>query len=143
MSKPSPVIILGVIGNDIHVVANRVLEICLLGAGFRVFNVGTNNMPEDFADAALECSADAALIGSINGEASHWCRNLREIFCERGMEDIVIYLGGNLVIGDLPEDEIEASFKDSGIDRIFHGGIDFDSMIDSLRKDIDRGRPFF
>ena len=139
--KQAPVVVLVVIGNDIHVVANRVLEICLSSVGIRTINLGTNNMPQDFADTAMECSADAVLIGSLNGEAPHWCRNLREWFVERGIGDVLIYLGGNVVTGDLPREEIEKNFHGFGIDRVYHGAVDFDVMILSLQQDIIRGHP--
>ena len=37
-----------------------------------------NTKPQDFVDAALEFSADIVLIGSLNGEAQHWCYNIRK-----------------------------------------------------------------
>lgn len=132
-------LVIGVIGNDIHVVANRVLEICLKDAGFRVINLGTNNMPENFADAALEVAADAVLIGSLNGEAPHWCRNIRALFRQRGLDRVMIYLGGNVVTGEAPRDEVENMFKVMGIDRVYYGATDFDEMVLTLRKDLDNG----
>lgn len=132
-------LVIGVIGNDIHVVANRVLEICLKDAGFRVINLGTNNMPEDFADAALEVAADAVLIGSLNGEAPHWCRNIRNLFLDRGLKNALIYLGGNVVTGEMPLAEVDALFKGLGIDRVYYGATDFDDMVSTLRKDLDNG----
>jgi len=129
-------LVIGVIGNDIHVVANRVLEICLKEAGFRVINIGTNNLPEDFADAAMEVAADAVLIGSLNGEASHWCQHMRDLFRERDLEKILIYLGGNVVTGELPKSEVEEMFRALGIDRVYYGATDFDAMVSTLKKDL-------
>jgi methylaspartate mutase sigma subunit len=137
----APVVVIGVIGNDIHVVANRVLDICLTTAGLRTVNLGTNNMPQDFADTALECSADAVLIGSLNGEAPYWCRHLRTLFEERGIGEVLIYLGGNVVTGDLPKEEIDKTFYGFGVDRVYQGAVDFDLLIESLKKDIVCGRP--
>lgn len=139
MTIVSPVVVLGVIGNDIHVVANRVLEYCLQEAGFNTVNIGINTMPDEFADVALETSADAILIGSLNGEAQHWSHGLRRQFAERGMPDILIYIGGNLVTGDLPTEEVEQALQRSGISRVFHGTIDFDEMIAKLKEDLSFG----
>lgn len=140
MRRKQPIIIIGVIGNDIHVIANRILHICLVEAGMQVINLGVNNMPQDFADAALEVGADAVLIGSLNGEALHWCREIRPLFTVRGIHDTLVYIGGNLVTGSLAEQEVMSMFSGLGIDRVYHGTVDFDSMIATLRKDID-GRP--
>jgi methylaspartate mutase sigma subunit len=137
-----PIIVLGVIGNDIHVVANRLLEMSLKSENIIVVNLGTNSMPLDFADTALECSADAVLIGSLNGEAIHWCTNLRDLFKERGIGDILIYLGGNLTTGDMPWDNIKRKFHGIGINRIYHGAIDIDIMIENLKKDVVYGCSF-
>jgi len=138
-----PIIILGVVGNDIHVVANRLLEISFKSRGIQVVNLSTNNTPIDFADTALECSADAVLIGSLNGEALHWCRDLRAVFKERGIGDILIYLGGNLVTGDMPFSEIEDQFYGTGINRIYHGNVDIDNIIENLKTDIEHGHTIY
>jgi methylaspartate mutase sigma subunit len=139
MSGRSPIVVFGVVGNDIHVVANRVLELCLKAGNFDGVNLGTNNLPENFADAALECCADAVLIASLNGEAPHWCRKFRELFEARNIGDTIIYLGGNLVTGDMPSDEVEKLFRAYGIDRVYHGVVDFDEILVTLRKDIADG----
>jgi methylaspartate mutase sigma subunit len=100
-------------------------------------------MPVDFADTALECSADAVLIGSLNGEALHWCRDLRILFEERGIGDILIYLGGNLVTGNMPLSKIEEQFLGTGINRIYHGRAEIDVIIKNLKKDIVYGHTFY
>ena len=132
-------VVLGVVGNDIHVVANRILVICLEAAGIRVVNIGVNNRPEDFADTALEVSADIVLIGSLNGEATHWCHGIRALFECRGIGDTLIYLGGNLATGSLSSDKVEESFYKSGIDRVFHGAVDFDTIISLVKEDLISG----
>ncbi len=135
-----PVVVFGVVGNDIHVVANRILHLCLEAKGFRPVNLGTNNRPENFADAALECAAEAVLVSSLNGEAMHWCRSFQGLFAERGIADTIIYLGGNLATGDRPAAEVERSFLAAGIDRAYHGVADFDAVLATLHEDIARGR---
>lgn len=136
-----PIVVFGVVGNDIHVVANRILYLCLQANGFRPVNLGANNRPENFADAALECAADAVLVASLNGEAGHWCRRFRGLFEERGIGRTIIYLGGNLATGDRPAAEVERSFLAEGIDRAYHGVADFDAVLATLHEDIARGRP--
>ena len=36
-------IVIGVVGNDVHVVANRLIDISLQSRGYEVFNLGTGN----------------------------------------------------------------------------------------------------
>ena len=54
-------IVIGVIGNDIHVVANKVIARGLRIAGYNVCNLGVSNMPQDFIFAAIEFEADIFL----------------------------------------------------------------------------------
>ncbi len=85
-------IVIGVIGNDIHVVANRLIEISLKERGFQVFNLGVNTYLEEFLDAVIESDSDVLLISSLNGEAEGWCRDLK--FLKSSYEfkkDVVCY----------------------------------------------------
>ena len=135
-ASKKPVVVLGVIGNDIHVVGNRVLEICLNESGIQTINLGTNTKPQEFVDVALECSADVVLIGSLNGEAQHWCYNIRTLFINREIGNTLIYLGGNLLTGSATSEDVFDVFKDFRIDRLFHGETDFDNIIKLIKKDI-------
>jgi methylaspartate mutase sigma subunit len=132
-------IVFGVIGDDIHVVANRVLSIALADAGFQSYNLGTHNVPQDFVDAALEVEAHAVLVSSINGEGEYWCANFRQRFVEVGREDILLYVGGNLVVGDRPEDEVVALFKSYGFHRVFYRSANFNDIMGLLAEDLRRG----
>ena len=136
----SGVVVFGVVGNDIHVVANRILQLCLQAHGFQAMNLGTNNRPQNFVDAALECSADAVLVSSLNGEAAHWCPGFRNLFVNAGLTKLSIYLGGNLAIGSANGEEVVRSYIDAGINRVFHGSVDFDEVLVDLKKDIALGR---
>ena len=69
-------VVTGVVGNDIHVVANRLIDISLQARGFEVFDLGVNTYLEEFIDAVIETNADVLLISSLNGEAEGWCRDL-------------------------------------------------------------------
>ena len=130
-------IVIGVIGDDIHVVANRILAIGLAEAGFQPFNLGTHNRAEDFVDAALEVEADAVLVSSLNGEGEYWCEDFRRRFDEIGRTDILLYAGGNLVVGDRPDKEVVSLFSDYGFDRVFYRNAKFDEVLQLLKVDLD------
>lgn len=129
-------IVFGVIGDDIHVVANRILAISLAEAGFRAFNLGTHNTAEDFVAAALETEADAVLVSSVNGEGEYWCADFRQRFVDVGRGDILLYVGGNLVVGDGRQDEVVALFRSFGFDRVFYRAADFGEVLRLLAEDI-------
>ena len=94
-------VVTGVVGNDIHVVANRLIDISLEERGFEVFNLGVNTYLEEFLDAVIETDADVLLISSLNGEAEGWCRDLQILKSKYNFRDNVIFMiGGNLVVGE-------------------------------------------
>ena len=48
-----PRVIIGVIGDDIHIVGNRIMQLALEESGCRVFNLRTRNRPEHFVPGPL------------------------------------------------------------------------------------------
>jgi methylaspartate mutase sigma subunit len=135
--QPSgPGVILGLVGHDIHVVANRILAIGMAENGFRPYNIGTNNDVDDFADAVLETGARAVLVASINGEGEKSCAGFGARFAERGLSDILLYIGGNLVIGIRPAEQIQQVFRSHGFHRVFHQPSSFRTVFDALKQDL-------
>jgi methylaspartate mutase sigma subunit len=132
-------VIIGVIGDDIHMVGNRIMQLALEESGFRVFNLRTRNRPEHFCQAALEVNADAVFVSSLNGEGEHWCSNFRQHFVAVGMPRVILYAGGNLVVGKRPEDEVEAQFRQFGFDRVYHQRRDIGGAIIDLTEDLQHG----
>ena len=133
-------IVIGVVGDDIHVVGNRIMQLALEESGFSVTNLRTRNRPEHFRQAALEVNAHAVLVSSINGEGSFWCADMREHFNAIGLTDTLLYVGGNLVIGRSDPKDVEREFKLYGFDRVYHQQGDIGLAIEHLKTDlIDRG----
>ncbi len=67
-------VVTGVVGNDIHVVANRLIDLSLKARGYEVFNLGVNTHLEESFDAAVETGADVRMLSAHNGEAEGWAR---------------------------------------------------------------------
>ncbi len=49
---------------------------------------------------------------------------------------MVLYLGGNLVIGKRDFSEIEAQFREMGFNRVFSPSVDLAQVVALLREDI-------
>ncbi len=124
-------VVTGVVGNDIHVVANRLIEISLQERGFEVFNLGVNTYLEEFIDAVIETDADVLLISSLNGEAEGWCRDLKLLKNQYDMSSVVFMIGGNLGVGEMDAQEIVPKYKAYGFDLVFHQ-TDLNEGIDAL-----------
>lgn len=128
-------VVTGVVGNDIHVVANRLIDLSLQARGFEVFNLGVNTYLEEFIDAVIETNADILLISSLNGEAEGWARELKILKSKYGnlLDDVVFMIGGNLVVGTGSADDIVPKFKNYGFDLVFHQ-VDLNTGLDELEK---------
>ena len=113
-------IVTGVVGNDIHVVANRLIDISLQSRGFEVFNLGVNTYLEEFIDAVVETNAQVLLISSLNGEAEGWCRDLLFMKQKYDLSKVIFIIGGNLSVGEASTDEIIPKYKEYGFDLVFH-----------------------
>jgi methylaspartate mutase sigma subunit len=131
-------IILGVIGSDCHSVGNSILDAFLTERGFRVVNLGVMVSQEEFIDAALEHEAAAILVSSLYGHAELDCVGFRQRCNERGLEHLLLYIGGNLVVGKPSREAILQTFEKLGFDRVFLAGDDLDTATKCLKADIER-----
>ena len=130
-------VVTGVVGNDIHVVANRLIDISLEERGFEVFNLGVNTYLEEFMDAVIETDADVLLISSLNGEAEGWCRDLQILKSQYDFNNVVFMIGGNLGVGEMNEEELVPRFQNYGFDLVFHQ-TDLNEGLDQLEAFLQR-----
>lgn len=133
----SPVnIVLGVIGFDCHSVGNKILEAYFTEAGFKVTNLGVMVSQEEYIAAAIETNAGAILVSSLYGHGEIDCAGLREKCIEKGLEDIVLYVGGNLVVGKTPFKQVEEKFLAMGYNRVFGPDCSLEKVVEFLNEDL-------
>ena len=141
MNKKKKKLVLGVIGADVHAVGIRILEFAFSQAGFDVENLGVMVSQEEFIDAAIETKADAIIVSSLYGHGELDCRGLRDKCVEAGIGDILLYIGGNIVVGKQKFEDVEKRFIEMGFDRVFPPGTDPDDGIRWLREDLHLIKP--
>jgi len=129
-------LVLGVIGADVHAVGNRILDYAFTQAGFKVINIGVLASQEEFIQAAIETAASVIMVSSLYGHGELDCRGLREKCQESGIGDILLYVGGNLVIGKQEFNEVEKRFLEMGFNRVYPPGTMPEVAIEDLRKDL-------
>lgn len=129
-------IVLGVIGSDCHAVGNKILNHVFTQAGFNVINIGVLSPQEDFINAAIETNAEAILVSSLYGHGEIDCRGLREKCDEAGLKGILLYVGGNLVVGKQKWEDTYNKFKAMGFDRVYPPGSDPQIGIKDLKHDL-------
>jgi len=132
----SSTIMLGVIGADCHAVGNKIIDHVLSKEGFKVVNLGVMVSQDEFIDNAIETGASAILVSSIYGHGEIDCLGFRGRCIERGVGNIVLYVGGNLVIGKRAFSEVETLFLEMGFDRVFSPSVDLIEVAKFLREDI-------
>ena len=130
-------IVTGVIGSDTHIVGNRILSMALEKNGYKVVALGALTPAPEFIKAAIETDADAILVSSLYGQGELDCRGFRDLCIEAGLEDMLLYVGGNLVVGKQAWEEVEQRFVAMGFDRAFPPGTRTDDVIRILAQDFD------
>ena len=96
---------------------------------------------EEYISAAIETGADAILVSSLYGHGELDCRGLRDKCNEAGLKDILLYVGGNIVVGKQPFNEVEKRFKAMGFDRVFGPGTAPEITIAALYEDFGMEAP--
>ena len=61
---------------------------------------------------------------------------MREKCDESGLKGILLYVGGNVVVGKQPFEDVEKRFKAMGFDRVFGPGTSPETTIAALKEDL-------
>ena len=134
--KSEGTIVIGVIGSDVHAIGIRILEEAFTEFGFNVVNIGVLSSQTDFINAAIETNANAILVSSLYGHGELDCRGFKEKCIEVGLEHVLLYIGGNLVIGKQAWNQTKNIFVDMGFDRVYPPGTLPDVAIRDLKHDL-------
>ena len=139
--KKGVTVITGTVGQDSHSIGSRLLSRVLKDNGFNVVELGGLTPPEEFINVAKETDAGAILMSSLYGMAEIDLAGFKEACVEAGLEDVLLYLGGYLMVGRHDWGEAENRFKALGFDRVYPPEIDLDKAISDLKADLQaRGK---
>jgi len=134
-------VITGTVGQDSHSIGSRLLSRVLKDNGFKVVELGGLTPAEEFINAAKETDAAAILMSSLYGMAEIDLAGFKDACVEAGLQDVLLYLGGYLMVGRHDWKEAENRFKALGFDRVYPPEVDLDLAIADLRADLQaRGK---
>lgn len=136
MEKNGKKLVIGVIGADVHAVGIRILDFAFNEAGFEVTNLGVMVSQEEFIAAAVETAADAIVVSSLYGHGELDCRGLRAKCDEAGLDNILLFVGGNIVVGKQNFEDVEKRFHEMGFNRAFPPGTAPEETIKWLKHDL-------
>ena len=81
-------------GLDGHDRGAKVIARALRDAGMEVIYTGLRQTPEQVVAAALQEDADAIGLSILSGAHMHICPRLMELLREKGMDDVLVMVGG-------------------------------------------------
>ena len=89
-------------GLDGHDRGAKVIARALRDAGMEVIYTGLRQTPEQIVDTALQEDADVIGLSILSGAHNHICPHLMGLLKEKGLDDVLVVLGGIVPDVDVP-----------------------------------------
>jgi methylaspartate mutase sigma subunit len=113
------------------------VEHALRSAGATVISLGVQVPQKEIVDAVRETAADAVFLSSSNGHAAMSSGGLKDALAEAGVSNVLLYIGGHLVVGRSDDFEaIESTFRELGFDRVYSPRTDPQRAVEDLAADV-------
>ncbi len=113
-------------GLDGHDRGAKVIARALRDAGMEVIYTGLRQTPEQIVGAALQEDADVIGLSILSGAHNHICPRVMELLKEKGLEDVLVVVGG--IIPDVDIHTLQAI----GITGIFLPGTPMQEIVDFI-----------
>ena len=117
-------------GLDGHDRGAKVIARALRDAGMEVIYMGLRQTPEQIVSAALQEDADAIGLSILSGAHMHICPRVMELLRERGLQDVLVVVGGIIPDVDIPR------LREAGIKGIFLPGTPMQAIIDFVAANV-------
>ena len=115
-------------GLDGHDQGAKVVVRALMAAGMEVIYTGLRQTPEAVARIALEEDVDVIALSSMAGSHLAFCRRLKPLLDEAGLDDKLWIIGGNL-----PRQDHDA-LRELGFEGVFPTGSRLDEIIGFIER---------
>jgi methylmalonyl-CoA mutase, C-terminal domain len=113
-------------GLDGHDRGAKVIARALRDAGMEVIYTGLRQTPEMIAAAALQEDADVIGLSILSGAHNHIVPRLMELLKAKGLEDVLVVIGGIIPDVDIPK------LTDLGVKGIFLPGTPMQDIIEFI-----------
>jgi methylmalonyl-CoA mutase C-terminal domain/subunit len=113
-------------GLDGHDRGAKVIARALRDAGMEVIYTGLRQTPEMIASAALQEDADVIGLSILSGAHNHIAPRLMELLKAKGLDDVLVVIGGIIPDGDIPK------LTAMGVKGIFLPGTPMQHIIDFI-----------
>jgi methylmalonyl-CoA mutase C-terminal domain/subunit len=115
-------------GLDGHDRGAKVIARALRDAGMEVIYTGLRQTPEQIVAAALQEDADVIGLSILSGAHMHICPRMMDLLRERGMDDVLVVLGGIIPDVDVPK------LNELGVKGIFLPGTPMQEIVDFISR---------
>ena len=117
-------------GLDGHDRGAKIIARALRDAGMEVIYTGLRQTPEMIVAAALQEDADAIGLSILSGAHMHICPRVMELLREKGLDDVLVVIGGIIPDVDIPK------LREAGIKGIFLPGTPMQTIIDFIGQNV-------
>ena len=113
-------------GLDGHDRGAKVIARALRDAGMEVIYTGLRQTPEQIVSAALQEDADAIGLSILSGAHMHICPRVMELLRGKGLEDVLVMVGGIIPDVDIPR------LRELGVKGIFLPGTPMQEIVEFI-----------
>ena len=117
-------------GLDGHDRGAKVIARALRDAGMEVIYMGLRQTPEQIVAAALQEDADAIGLSILAGAHMHICPRVLELLEARGLEDVLVVVGGIIPDVDIPK------LREMGVKGIFLPGTPMQQIVEFVQANV-------
>ena len=117
-------------GLDGHDRGAKVIARALRDAGMEVIYTGLRQTPEQIVAAALQEDADVIGLSILSGAHMHICPRVMELLDARGLDDVLVVVGGIIPDVDIPK------LQEAGVKGIFLPGTPMQQIIDFIQAHV-------
>ena len=117
-------------GLDGHDRGAKVIARALRDAGMEVIYTGLRQTPEQIVAAALQEDADAIGLSILSGAHMHICPRVMELLKEKGLDDVLVVIGGIIPDVDIPK------LRDMGVKAVFLPGSPMQDIINFITENV-------
>lgn len=117
-------------GLDGHDRGAKVIARALRDAGMEVIYTGLRQTPEQIVAAALQEDADVIGLSILSGAHLHICSRIMTLLRERGLEDVLVVVGGIIPDVDVPR------LREIGVAAVFLPGTPLQEIVDFITRHV-------
>src|SRR5689334_7444614 len=117
-------------GLDGHDRGAQVIARALRDAGMEVIYTGLRQTPEQIVAAALQEDADVIGLSIRSGAHNHIAPRLMELLKEKGLDDVLVVIGGIIPDVDIPK------LQQIGVKGVFLPGTPMQEIIDFISHNV-------